>query len=161
MASNNLFWGFITILHTINLTAYHCNSILQNRWTQRRKEVLSSLSNSLFVLVIDYNAEGCYKDSKKKSKKIFTKKFSTVEGVDRKNPDVEMWGCHLIGMTENLFASYWCLCVSVSFILLLFHKQKTRNLTQYWGEKRKIVPFLAPSQHYPSYFFPKMSFSKP
>ena len=41
------------------------------------------------VSVIDYNAEGCYKDSKKKSKKIFTKKFSTVEGVNRKNPDVE------------------------------------------------------------------------
>ena len=39
--------------------------------------------------MIDYNAEGCYKDSKKKSKKIFTKKFSTVEGVNRENPDVE------------------------------------------------------------------------
>lgn len=39
--------------------------------------------------MIDYNAEGCYKDSKKKSKKIFTKKFSTVEDVNRKNPDVE------------------------------------------------------------------------
>ena len=39
--------------------------------------------------MIDYNAEGCYKDSKKKSKKIFTKKFSTVEGVNRRNPDVE------------------------------------------------------------------------
>ena len=39
--------------------------------------------------MIDYNAEGCYKDSKKKSKKIFTKKFSTVKGVNRKNPDVE------------------------------------------------------------------------
>ena len=88
-AGNNLFWSFITILHTINLTAYHYNSILQNRWTQRRKKVLSSLSNSLFVSVIDYNAEGCYKDSKKKSKKIFTKKFSTVEGVNRRNPDVE------------------------------------------------------------------------
>ena len=47
MASNNLFWSFITILHTINLTAYHCNSILQNRWTQRRKKVLSSLSTVL------------------------------------------------------------------------------------------------------------------
>ena len=89
MASSDVFWSFITILHTINLTAYHCNSILQNRWTQRRKKVLSSLSNSPFVPVIDYNAEGCYKDSKKKSKKIFTKKFSTVQGVNRKNPDVE------------------------------------------------------------------------
>ena len=39
--------------------------------------------------MIDYNAEGCYKDSKKKSKKIFTKKFSTVNGVNRRNPDVE------------------------------------------------------------------------
>ncbi|CAH3173893.1 unnamed protein product [Porites lobata] len=41
------------------------------------------------IKVIDYNAEGCYKDSKKKSKKIFTKKFSTVNGVNRRNPDVE------------------------------------------------------------------------
>ena len=39
--------------------------------------------------MIDYNAEGCYKDSKKKSKKIFTKKFSSVNGVNRRNPDVE------------------------------------------------------------------------
>ena len=39
--------------------------------------------------MIDYNAEGCYKDSKKKSNKIFTKKFSTVNGVNRRNPDVE------------------------------------------------------------------------
>ena len=44
---------------------------------------------SLFIPVIDYNAEGCYKDSKKKSKKIFTKKFSTVEGVNQKHLDVE------------------------------------------------------------------------
>ena len=46
-------------------------------------------SSPVFVPVIDYNPEGCYKDSKKKSKKIFTKKFSTVNGVNRRNPDVE------------------------------------------------------------------------
>ena len=115
MASNNLFWGFITILHTINLTAYHCNSILQSRWTQRRKEVLSSLSNSLFVLVIDYNAEGCYKDSKKKSKKIFTKKFSTVEGVDRKNPDVEKIFLECKEMAEK--EGYEIFAIQVSFLI--------------------------------------------
>ena len=115
MASNNLFWGFITILHTINLTAYHCNSILQNGWTQRRKEVLSSLSNSLFVLVIDYNPEGCYKDSKKKSKKIFTKKFSTVEGVDRKNPDVEKIFLECKEMAEK--EGYEIFAIQVSFLI--------------------------------------------
>ena len=115
MASNNLFWGFITILHTINLTAYHRKSILQNRWTQRRKEVLSSLSNSLFVLVIDYNAEGCYKDSKKKSKKIFTKKFSTVEGVDRKNPDVEKIFLECKEMAEK--EGYEIFAIQVSFLI--------------------------------------------
>ena len=43
----------------------------------------------IIVLVIDYKVEGCYKDRKGKNDTIFTKKFNTVKGVDRKNPDVE------------------------------------------------------------------------
>lgn len=43
----------------------------------------------IIVLVIDYKSEGCYKDRKGKNDTIFTKKFNTVKGVDRKNPDVE------------------------------------------------------------------------
>ena len=39
--------------------------------------------------MIDYKVEGCYKDRKGKNDTIFTKKFNTVKGVDRKNPDVE------------------------------------------------------------------------
>lgn len=39
--------------------------------------------------MIDYKVEGCYKKKKGKNDTIFTKKFNTVKGVDRKDPDVE------------------------------------------------------------------------
>ena len=67
---------------------------------------------------------------------------------------------HLIGMTDKLFASYWCLCVTVSFILFLFHKQKTRNLIQYWGEKRNMYPSF-PTHSISFVFFSEMVFSRP
>ena len=38
---------------------------------------------------MDFKVGGCYKDRKGKNDTIFTKKFNTVKGVDRKNPDVE------------------------------------------------------------------------
>lgn len=55
-------------------------------------------------------------------------------------------------MTDKLFASYWCVCVTVSFILFLFHKQDKKPYTVL-GWKTKYVPFLAPSQHILRIFF--------
>ena len=44
---------------------------------------------------------------------------------------------HLIGMTDNFFACYWCLCVSISFILfILFHKRTARNVIVGWKTKK-------------------------
>ena len=58
-------------------------------------------------------------------------------------------------MTDNFFALHWCLCVSVSFILLLFHKQTPRNYIVGWKTKNGLFP--APSEHFPPKFFLKMS----
>ena len=38
----------------------------------------------------------------------------------------------------NFFALYWCLCVSIYFILLLFHKPTVKNVNV--GERREIQP---------------------
>ena len=52
---------------------------------------------------------------------------------------------HLIRMTDNFFALYLCLCVNVSFILLLFHKQTPRN--HYSGVKNKKMYSSLPPQN--------------
>ncbi|XP_078377928.1 uncharacterized protein LOC144661095 [Oculina patagonica] len=36
-----------------------------------------------------WNSEGCFKEAKKKKKRIFKKKFATVKGIKKKNPDIE------------------------------------------------------------------------
>ena len=45
-----------------------------------------------------------------------------------------------LDQTDKFFALFWCLFVSISFILLLF-----QSIPVYWGEKRKILPFPAPA----------------
>ena len=41
------------------------------------------------LLVQGWKSEGCFKESKKRAKRLLTKKFAKVKRVDKKNPDIE------------------------------------------------------------------------
>lgn len=51
-------------------------------------QLKSVYSLCVFPAVI-WNSEGCFKEAKKKKKRIFKKKFATVKGIKKKNPDIE------------------------------------------------------------------------
>ena len=66
---------------------------------------------------------------------------------------------HEIGMTDNFRPLYWCVCCSMSFILLLFYK--ARQVIVEWETKKCTLPcpLLRPIE-FPSYLFTQNALCK-
>ena len=44
--------------------------------------------NIFYFLAVNWKSMGCYKEHKKTKKKVLPRKFATVKGINRKNPDL-------------------------------------------------------------------------
>ena len=68
-----------------------------------------------------WSSEGCFKESKKKKKKLFKKKFATVKGINKKNPDIEKIYNECKAKAEGKGYDIFAIQVRINYVLHFSH----------------------------------------